>query len=137
MPGFQRQPRYRLNPLERPTTPPPDVPRHPPTPAQYRIINDVLGERARQDAKWGLQHHPNGTSSNADARCRADDARTDCQIVAENGEVTWRHIATEEFFEALAETDPAALRAELVQVAAVVFNWIEDLDSRTAPEAES
>ncbi|MEY9934267.1 hypothetical protein ABH926_008932 [Catenulispora sp. GP43] len=36
----------------------------------------------------------------------------------------------EEVYEALAEVDPAALRAELVQVAAVAAAWVEDIDSR-------
>lgn len=128
MSGFQGSPRYRLNPPVR-QAPPPDVQRYAPTPAQYRIINDVLGERARQDAKWGEQHHPNGTSITADTIAHADAARADCQAAAATGEVTWRHIATEEFYEALAEADPAALRAELIQNLAVLMNWVEDIDS--------
>jgi len=44
----------------------------------------------------------------------------------------WCSILTEEFAEAMAETDRAKLRAELVQVAAAAVAWIEDLDSRSA-----
>lgn len=44
----------------------------------------------------------------------------------------WRHILDEEVAEALAETDPERLRAELVQVAAVAVQWIEALDRRAA-----
>jgi hypothetical protein len=42
--------------------------------------------------------------------------------------VTWAHILTEEFYEALAEADPEKLREELVQVAAVAVAWVECLD---------
>lgn len=45
-----------------------------------------------------------------------------------DGTVTWWHVLREEVFEAAAEADPAALRAELVQVAAVALKMIEALD---------
>lgn len=44
---------------------------------------------------------------------------------------TWLLIALEEVFEALAESDPAKLRAELVQSAAVHVAWIEAIDRRS------
>jgi len=43
---------------------------------------------------------------------------------------TWEMILLEEVWEALAETDPVKLRAELIQVAAVAVAWVEDIDSR-------
>lgn len=46
----------------------------------------------------------------------------------ERGELAWDGILLEEVFEALAEADPAAMRAELVQAAAVIVNMIECLD---------
>lgn len=54
----------------------------------------------------------------------------------------WRTILAEEVYEAFAETDPARLRHELVQVAAVAAAWVEDIDSRSqpidwAPESEA
>ena len=48
------------------------------------------------------------------------------------GNGTWRHILTEEVWEAFAEKDSARLRAELVQVAAAAVNWIEAIDRRQA-----
>jgi hypothetical protein len=54
-------------------------------------------------------------------------------VRAREGITAWDGVLLEEVFEALAETDPAKLRTELVQVAAVIVNWLEDIDSRTAP----
>lgn len=81
----------------------------------YTAINDVVGERERQETKWGEQSHP---------------------------DVAWATILGEEFGEvckeALAihyencltiqEGASERLRAELVQVAAVAVAWIEDID---------
>jgi hypothetical protein len=44
----------------------------------------------------------------------------------------WVDILEEEVAEAAAESDPAKLRAELVQVAAVAVAWIEAIDRRAA-----
>lgn len=96
------------------------------------VIGDVVDERRRQNTKWGVQHHSNGTGypgTAADAR----DAQARCDAAFRDGIGTWRHILTEEIAEAYAETDRAALRAELIQVAAVAVAWIEDLDSRDQP----
>lgn len=57
-------------------------------------------------------------------------AREIAALAAEHGGLTWRHILAEEMFEALAESDPAKLRAELVQVAAVAVQWVEAIDRR-------
>jgi len=50
--------------------------------------------------------------------------------LADRDQVTWRDILYEEVLEAYVETDWSALRAELVQVAAVAVAWIEHLDRR-------
>lgn len=98
------------------------------TPGVRQFAEAVDTERRAQLAKWGEQHHPDGTERR---RARlAGAARARCQVAAEEGRVTWRHILDEEVEEAFAETDPAKLRAELVQVAAVCAAWIADLDSR-------
>lgn len=59
----------------------------------------------------------------AKARCRAASINE-----GGDGSITWEHILTEEFFEALAEDDPAALRGELVQLAAVAVKAVQALD---------
>lgn len=109
------------------------------------VIEEVAAERERQKAKWGEQNHPNGTGPETFAL-----AEMDCMTFTELGEaesvelravatlatdknarrgtVTWKDILLEEVFEALAEEDPAKLRAELIQVAAVAAQWVEAID---------
>lgn len=91
------------------------------------ILDQIAAERAAQDAKWGVTNLPSGTgvqwleaTQAAKARCDAADA---------NGTTTWAMVLEEETFEALSETDPAKLREELIQVAAVAVAWIESLDA--------
>lgn len=96
-----------------------------------RTIQEVVAERARQDAKWGEQNHPDGTGSESDQR-RADVAKALCQSSAKFGTVTWKEILDEEVREAFAESDPVLLRAELIQVAAVAAQWVEAIDRRSA-----
>lgn len=98
----------------------------------YRVLGEVLAERARQDERWGEQNHPDGTGQYPET-ISADVARMVCQSAAEGGYLDWLHILREEVAEAFAESDPAQLRAELVQVAAVAVAWIESIDRRTAP----
>ena len=97
--------------------------------AMRRVLEEVESERRRQHVKWGEQNHPNGTSWDAWVIQR-DLAKAETDAAAREGEVTFRHILMEEVFEAFAETDPAKLRAELLQVAAVACQWVECLDRR-------
>ena len=110
-------------------------------------------ERERQDAKWGEQNHPDLDPRDIDSVTRAEyafRARRWKEINAERAQPTvsggrcnqhpdgphphtaWDGVLLEEVYEALAETDPALLRAELIQVAAVCQAWVEALDRRTA-----
>ncbi|MEU4170992.1 hypothetical protein AB0F46_29445 [Streptomyces sp. NPDC026665] len=100
------------------------------TPGVRAFAEAVDTERQAQLAQFGDQHHPDGTGSSSQ-QVAAGAARARCQVAATQGEVTWQLILAEEHAEAMAESDPAALRAELVQVAAVCAAWIADLDSRT------
>jgi hypothetical protein len=104
--------------------------------AAAAVLAEITAERARQDAKWGEQNHPDGTGGAFFAE-RAIIARAACQDAAAKGRLTWRHILEEEFKEATAEPSPTALRAELVQVAAVAVAWIESIDRRTAAQGAS
>lgn len=88
-------------------------------------------ERQRQDQQWGEQNHPDGTSALLNAE-KATYYRRLCDQAHRRGGETWADILIEEFYEALAEEDPLALRAELVQVAAVAVAWIEAIDRRMA-----
>lgn len=104
------------------------------------VLTDIGEERERQFTKWGPQHHRDATGPGqylADSRGRQrlfaewrDEQRQRTDDMAEAGQTWWSDILLEEVFEALSENDPAALRKELVQVAAVATAWVEDIDSR-------
>lgn len=96
--------------------------------ATITTMNAVIAERARQDVRWGEQNHPDGT--NSDNKEIADAYRDLTEQAAKEGRLTWRHIAQEEFWEALAETDPHRLHAELIQAAAVLTCWAEAIRRR-------
>lgn len=91
------------------------------------VLAEVHAERARQDAKWGVQDHPDGTGAYGYAEM-AHRAKQQCDRATVEGTVSYRHILDEEVAEAFAESDPILLRAELVQVAAVAVAWIEKID---------
>jgi hypothetical protein len=95
-----------------------------------KIVSDVKAERERQDARWGKQLHPNGTSIKF--KPLADAARNACRAADANGMNTWGHIAREEFWEVMSETSREGLRAELVQLVAVGVAWIECLDEQSS-----
>jgi NTP pyrophosphatase (non-canonical NTP hydrolase) len=80
-----------------------------PNPSE-KIVADVLAERARQDLKWGVCHHPSQM---------------------------WLTILAEEVGEvakAILLKDTKNYREELVQVAAVALAAIESLDAQHADE---
>lgn len=99
-----------------------------------RVLADITAEREAQHAAWGVQHRlPDGTGPQW--ATQADAARRRCEHAAARAHLAWRHILLEEVAEALAENDPARLRAELIQVAAVAVQWIQAIDQRPAPPA--
>lgn len=95
------------------------------------LLVEVWEERERQHAKFGEQNHVDGTGY-AYLREQADKARRESEAAFAAGHGSWRLILREEYREALAESDPAKLRAELIQVAAVAVAWAEAIDRRTA-----
>lgn len=114
-------------------------------------IDDVIAERARQDSKWGQQNHLDGTGPKSlplyskeryfeDSTTAVDISsemrrRTDARFAGTADRAgTWTDILLEEVFEALAESDPLALRTELIQVAAVATQWAEAIDRRAAAQ---
>jgi hypothetical protein len=96
------------------------------------VLEAVVSERLRQDAKWGEQNHPDGTASEywREFGVSADAARAAYENSFRAGKGTWLDVLLEEIAEAFEETDPEKLRAELVQVAAVTVAWIEAIDRR-------
>ncbi|MDT7847238.1 hypothetical protein [Streptomyces justiciae] len=107
------------------------------------LLEEVRAERARQDQHWGEQNHRDGTGPTVEllpgwpTRDLADAAQNICQRYADMGIVSWRDIFGEEVCEALAESDPARLRAELVQAVSVGVAWIEAIDRRSRQEQPS
>jgi hypothetical protein len=94
------------------------------------VFDEVRAERERQDAKWGEQNHPDGTSDNPMNREIAAISKQDCDEAFADDRGTWSHILDEEVAEAFAESDPQKLRTELLQVAAVAVAWVEAIDRR-------
>lgn len=116
----------------------------------FRIAREVLNERERQDAKWGEPKDlPNGTGPDVHPLADlpfaittgpavrqvekwtageiADAAKANCDIAADQHQVTYADILLEENFEALAEEDPQKLFDELIQVSAVAQKWCRAL----------
>lgn len=114
--------------------------------SKFLVTRDVLAEvgeeRIRQLHKHGEQVNlPDGTGPQTrwaprvrlvdrTARFLAGFFRDRCQQRAAEGRVSFLDILLEEVAEAAAEDDPARLRAELLQVAAVAVQWIEAIDAR-------
>jgi len=113
------------------------------------VISEIAAERARQDAKWGVQNHPLVDALLHEQNCShkrmaeeyeiptALRATQLCQWAAQKGQVTWLHILQEEVSEFMAESQhstpyPDAARAELVQIAAVAVAAIEAFDRARA-----
>jgi len=101
-----------------------------------RVLSDIVTERARQIAVWGDQRHPDGTgpemvwSFTGPAEFVRNVAQAISKSKAADGHVTWLDILLEEVAEAFAESDLALLRTELVQAAAIIANWVHDIDRR-------
>lgn len=106
-----------------------------------RVLLAVLEERRRQVAKYGLNtENCDGTGPNtrwllpftsASATEIETNLRADYEnFEEEHGHPSWVHLVREELAEAFAETDPARLEAELLQVAALCVSWVERLRER-------
>jgi hypothetical protein len=104
-----------------------------PAAQQRAVLDEIAAERARQDKKFGEQNHRDGTGAR-DQQAHAETAREWCKDAFASGYGTWSDVLAEEVAEANAERDPAKLRAELVQVAAVAVAWIEAIDRRNGAQ---
>lgn len=99
------------------------------TEGMRRIVIDALAEVERSIEKHGYQRHrPLGTEPAVFAPLR-DNAQMVVDTGLTDGTVTWAQIISEEMFEAFAEAEPEAVRAELVQVLAVVIKAIDAIDA--------
>ena len=94
------------------------------------VLQEVRDERRRQTTLWGHQRHPDG-ESRPDDNGAALWGKQVCDLAAKSGGLTWRHILSEEYLEAMeAIGHEANLRAELIQMAAVCCAWVEAIDNR-------
>jgi hypothetical protein len=96
------------------------------------ILTEIKSEREAQDRKWGPcppRDYPDGTGG-AGREAYRDTVQKICDEADAAGQLEWAHILDEEAAEALAETDPSKLRAELLQVAAVCHAWVGAIDAR-------
>lgn len=82
--------------------------------SQLQIVQQILDERARQDAKWGEQNH--------------NDYRYLAILTEEIGELA--QAALEDEF---GGKHAGTLRDELIQAAAVALAWLECIDRRVKP----
>lgn len=107
------------------------------------VLAEVWNERESQEAKWGEQNHADRNEDSAhDVEYYEQQATTwklvnearvadlNAQGMPSDRNCYWDGVLLEEVYEALAEEDPATLRAELIQVAAVAVAWVEAIDRR-------
>jgi len=94
--------------------------------SQKEVIAAIISERAAQDEQWGPQHHPDGLEELGPLGPPMEASARRSLYYRTN----WAGILLEEVGEALQAKTPEELRNELVQVAAVVVNWLEDLEKR-------
>lgn len=108
------------------------------------IFEEIQKELSNQVEKWGMQNHPclDQTLSNRKGNCTPERmcenyeiptekrAKFLCDNSEKNNQLTYAHIALEEFSEVVSEFDINKRRAELVQLTAVCFAWIESIDRK-------
>lgn len=117
-----------------------------PTCQTDQVLADVRAERARQFAQYGTNEDLElgmGPTVRWLAPYTPHDAlhveRTLRQDYEDkerfHGKPTWMSLIREEVAEAFSEGDPAKLRAELLQVAALAVSAVEKMDARAAEAA--
>lgn len=98
------------------------------------IYDEIIAERARQDAKWGEQNWPSVTENftRFSGLPSESEVKVWVEFHAKKGDLSFAHIAYEEFVEAVHAPDDVARRAELIQLAAVCVQQVEAIDRRAA-----
>ena len=110
--------------------------------ATEKVLQEVQEHRAEQFARYGTNdslEDGTGPLTEWTQPLTAYDADTVEQMFRveyvnherRTGAPTWMHLVREEVAEAFREKDPALLRGELIQVAALCVSWIETIDGRT------
>lgn len=96
--------------------------------ATGRVLQEVWGERDRQDAKWGQQNWPVGNTPSENRILAEGMAKHSCDSKLADKTATWVDILNEEFTEFAAAVDEDEARTELLQVAAVAVAAVERID---------
>ncbi len=97
------------------------------------ILTELLVERERQHEKFGKRNLPETgieLSDDVNASCFAYDLLASCSEESTAGQPTYRMLLDDDIWEAFEEAEPSRLRGELVQIGAVVVEWIEALDRK-------
>ncbi|MFG1709191.1 hypothetical protein ACFLIM_38970 [Nonomuraea sp. M3C6] len=98
------------------------------------ITREVLAERMSQHAKYGQQQHRDRASFKpVEFEFPAMLAHAERQINDDPETKTWQSILLQQVYGAMAADELPAMRQGLVQAAAAIMAWIEDIDTRPAP----
>lgn len=98
------------------------------------VIHEIALERKRQVALWGEQNHSDlskGDYTQSEMKVALKFVRQINEANIHNGTTNWYQIMREELLEAVTAESTQHLREELIQCAAVILAWIEDVDRRT------
>lgn len=95
------------------------------------LAEEILAEADHADADGTHTSLPDGTNRFGDPVTHTI-ARAQCVSAFTHGIGTWRHLLDEDVAEAYTAPNSAALRAELIQVAATALRWAAALDARDA-----
>jgi hypothetical protein len=111
------------------------------------VLVELVAKLKANDIRWGEQNHPDLSEFSfhggvhqvgpaAVGRPFFREMAKKYQIYnaerASTGTLDWTGILLEEVYEALAEYEPALIRAELLDAAAVLVAWVEAIDRRAA-----
>lgn len=105
------------------------------------IFQEIKQEREKQDSKWGVQSWDSVDSILLERRdsnrlCEHYEIpnETRAKFLCDNSfkykRRTWAHIITEELSESVSCLDDISRRKELIQLAACVVAWIQDIDTK-------
>jgi hypothetical protein len=110
----------------------------PAPPGTVPVFVQVANERVAQVEKWGDQHHHDFDQWADRTLPPAHVCQRTVERKAAEGALTWWDILREELAEARdaqAAGDPDAFQTELIQAAAVLIAWAEDVASRRPADA--
>lgn len=114
-----------------------------PTLTSVLIMGQIVIERVRRGKRLG-DHPARPDGTGPDAPVAPDSDRTWAEMVeltrawskASDPHTPWVTILRRKLFKAFAKDDPRELRDQLVEVGAVIVEWIEAIDAQTGQKVE-